>query len=116
MKTDNKAARAYQEAQAEVQGLLNEVSQHLSAHARRQAADPRNYGFVGDLKHYAQLLKQVIGFSAKVDLENREVTVIRHEDGKGLVLTFNELPLKGSVTLEEAAIAQAKLTDESCWG
>jgi hypothetical protein len=59
------AAEAYKQQQERVAGLLKRVEAHLADHANRQAADSKNWGFVGDLTHYANQLAEILGEDAE---------------------------------------------------
>lgn len=44
------------------QKLIDELKKALVLEARRQATDPRNWGYVGDLGHVNEELEEVIKF------------------------------------------------------
>jgi hypothetical protein len=55
------ADAAYQEQKRRVERLMKELHAHLAEHAGRQAKDARNWGFVGDLNHYAEEIEEMLG-------------------------------------------------------
>lgn len=55
------ADEAYRAAHERVSGLVKDVQKHIATHARRQAADTKNWGFVGDMNRYAELLEELLG-------------------------------------------------------
>jgi hypothetical protein len=40
---------------------MEEVRVHLKAHAARQAADSKNWGYAGDMESYAEKLNAILG-------------------------------------------------------
>ena len=110
------ASRAYEIQQKRVWDLLGAVTAKMATHADRQAHDPSNWGFVGDMEHYANLLEEFLGieYRAEIDPENREVEVTRKADGATIVFTFDEL--SNASDLRAVAIEMAKTLAESCWG
>jgi hypothetical protein len=55
------ADAAYKIARAKVNNLLEEVNAKLTEHSNRQILDPKNWGLVGDMNHYAELLEELLG-------------------------------------------------------
>ncbi len=62
MKTQSKtdANQAYKTATAEVKTLMFRLQQHIAQHELKQEKNPGNWGFVGDMNHYAEILKNEI--------------------------------------------------------
>lgn len=58
VKTADEAYRVTVRATA---NLMAEVNAHLAAHADRQMSDKKNWGLVGDLQHYNDLLLEILG-------------------------------------------------------
>lgn len=62
VKAENISANAaYKAARTKVGGLLDEVTAKLAQHAAQQIQDPKNWGYVGDMNHYAELLEELLG-------------------------------------------------------
>ena len=55
------ADEAYREARAKVGTLLEEFNAKLAGHAAKQIQDSKNWGFAGDMNHYAELLEELLG-------------------------------------------------------
>ena len=53
------ADNTYQERLAEVRGLIESLGRQLRIHERRQAANPNDWGFPGDLTHIADRLREI---------------------------------------------------------
>ena len=49
--TKQTAAACYAERHAECQDLLKRIAQQVTRHQKKQAAEPANCGFPGDLGH-----------------------------------------------------------------
>jgi len=58
----NAASEVYQEKQTAVHRLLSELDQLAEAHRQQQARRPADWGYVGDLAHVEERLKEVVGF------------------------------------------------------
>lgn len=58
--TTRSAASQYRENFFYSEGLIARLEDALSAHAKKQAADPRNYGYVGDLGTLNELLLRAV--------------------------------------------------------
>lgn len=54
------AAACYAERQAECQDLLKRIAMRLSEHQKRQAQEPRDWGYAGDLGHVSEQLAHVL--------------------------------------------------------
>jgi len=54
------ADEAYQEHLTTARAQVALLADHLSAHAKRQAMDPRNWGYVGDLGETVKRLGDVL--------------------------------------------------------
>ena len=54
------ATVAYNARHAETADLLKRIANQLATHAKEQAAEPRNWGFTGDLGHVNEELAQVL--------------------------------------------------------
>jgi hypothetical protein len=54
------AATAYTQKAATTKSLLERIAIRLSEHGTRQAAEPRDWGYVGDLGHINEELAQVL--------------------------------------------------------
>lgn len=62
--TAKTATEAYAASCAEAIRLLHMTAERFRAHRRDQAADPRNWGYVGDMDQWNTLLRQLAGVSA----------------------------------------------------
>ena len=60
----------YQEKQTAVARLLVELGQLAQAHGAQQAQRPSDWGYVGDLAHVEERLKEVVGFLRPVEEED----------------------------------------------
>jgi hypothetical protein len=58
--TKQTSAEAYAERYAECAGLLKRVTAQLEQHRKRQDADPRNWGYPGDLGRVSEELAYVL--------------------------------------------------------
>jgi sugar phosphate isomerase/epimerase len=58
----NAANDVYQEKQTAVHRLLAELDRLAEAHGAQQAQRPADWGYVGDLAHVEERLKEVVGF------------------------------------------------------
>ena len=56
------ATEIYIEKQTAVQTLLRQIEAQVGDHALQHADDPGNWGFIGDLGHVEEKLKEVRGF------------------------------------------------------
>lgn len=56
------AAQAYRDNSDRIHKATVRLSIALKAHARRQAADARNWGFAGDLGYVAEVLEEALAF------------------------------------------------------
>ena len=56
----NTATIAYREAREEVTYLARLIENGLADHAKRQAADPKNWGHLGDLNRTKSLLNEAL--------------------------------------------------------
>jgi hypothetical protein len=54
------AAAAYSQNATTAQDLLKRIATRLAEHQARQAAQPRDWGYVGDLGHINEELAQVL--------------------------------------------------------
>lgn len=54
----------YEERVAEVEAKLELLKTKLKTHKEREAADPKNWGFNGDLAHVDQVLGELVSFLA----------------------------------------------------
>lgn len=53
------ATAAYARLSAEVSGLLAQFEARLTEHAKKQQAEPRHWGYVGDLGYFAEQLRTI---------------------------------------------------------
>ena len=58
--TTKTAEAAYSQNATTAQDLLKRIATRLSEHQTRQAAQPRDWGYVGDLGHINEELAQVL--------------------------------------------------------
>ena len=58
--TTQTAAGCYAERQAEAQDLLMRIAARLADHQRRQAAEPADWGYAGDLGRVIEQLAYVL--------------------------------------------------------
>ena len=58
--TTKTAAAAYSQNATTAQDLLKRIATRLAEHQTRQAAEPRDWGYVGDLGHINEELAQVL--------------------------------------------------------
>ena len=56
------ADEVYSEKHTAVKGLLIKLDNLLDAHYQQQAKRPSDWGYVGDLAHVEERLKEVVGF------------------------------------------------------
>jgi len=56
------AGELYVEKHAAVLQLLTQVRLELAEHALRQSKQPRDYGYIGDLAHVEERLREIRGF------------------------------------------------------
>jgi len=61
------ASEVYQEKHTAVLQLLGELGDLLVVHHRQQLQEPLDWGYVGDLAHVEERLKEVVGFLRPVD-------------------------------------------------
>jgi hypothetical protein len=60
---DNRtAAQAYEENARAIEALTHTLKNELFRHKHQAAAEPRNWGYVGDLAHVRELLQQAVSF------------------------------------------------------
>ena len=52
------SVRAYEKRQAEIRELLRDIVCQLQHHARKQKANPDDWGFSGDLANVVTLLRE----------------------------------------------------------
>jgi len=60
--TPNTAEETYRQRRETVDALLSELRGKLDAHAKRAAADPKNWGYAGDLGHVEEVLRDLAAF------------------------------------------------------
>ena len=53
------ATAAYARLSAEVAGLMRKFEARLVEHAKKQQAEPRHWGYVGDLGYFADQLRSI---------------------------------------------------------
>lgn len=58
----NAADEVYQEKQTAVYRLLTNLAKLTTAHGKQQAQQPSDWGYVADLAHVEEQLKEVVGF------------------------------------------------------
>lgn len=58
----NTAAQAYDENAATITAALNHLADGLAKHKRKAFADPKTWGYAGDLSYVADLLQQAARF------------------------------------------------------
>lgn len=58
----NTAEENYQQRRETVDALLGELRGKLDVHAKRAAADPKNWGYAGDLGHVEEVLRDLAAF------------------------------------------------------
>jgi len=63
----NAASEVYQEKQTAVHRLLVELDKLAQAHRLQQALRPADWGYVGDLAHVEERLREVVGFLRPLD-------------------------------------------------
>ena len=56
------AAQAYDETSAAITAALNHLANGLAKHKKEAHADPKNWGYVGDLNHVNDLLQRAARF------------------------------------------------------
>ncbi len=56
------ASERYSEQAARIEQQLVQLQERLAAHHARQAADPRNWGYVGNAAHVATKLDELLQF------------------------------------------------------
>ena len=60
---DNRtAAQAYEENARAIEALMHTLKNELFRHKHQAAAEPTNWGYVGDLGHARELLQQAVNF------------------------------------------------------
>jgi hypothetical protein len=57
--TTQTAAEAYAARRAQIEQQIADLQQYLIDHERRQKADPRNWGFAGDLANVSAHLNSI---------------------------------------------------------
>lgn len=60
MNADHTAQQTYQQHQRDIAALTDLIEQELKQHAERTAADPKNWGFAGDLNEVKHRLIQIL--------------------------------------------------------
>lgn len=55
------ASAAYNESLSRVNKLIAELQHHVANHSAKQGNSPSNWGYVGDMNHYAELLEELLG-------------------------------------------------------
>jgi hypothetical protein len=55
------ANSSYQSAHTLAMQLTNEIAGFLARHSNAQSKDPTNWGYVGDMNHYIELLEEILG-------------------------------------------------------
>lgn len=63
--TTRTAHEAYLENLVACKRKLDELHRALAAHKREEAADPRNWGYAGDLGHVNEKLGEVLDFLSR---------------------------------------------------
>jgi hypothetical protein len=58
--TTKTAAAAYSQKTVNAQDLLKRIATRLAEHQTRQAAEPHDWGYVGDIGHINEELAQVL--------------------------------------------------------
>ena len=59
---DNRTAdQAYKTSQKELNGLMIKFHKKLKEHAAKQKKNPKDWGFPGDLGHYTEVFKELLG-------------------------------------------------------
>ena len=61
------AAETYAERASDIAAMLDLIGQELKAHKERAAAEPKDWGFAGDLGHIRERLREVLGFISGID-------------------------------------------------
>jgi hypothetical protein len=54
------AAQAYNEMATAITALMNQINDGLANHKRDANADPKNWGYVGDLGYYREQLREIV--------------------------------------------------------
>lgn len=62
MRTTTECARLYAGQQKEIGILLGRIAKGLRAHGKATATNPGNWGYVGDLGHVRESLKEIADF------------------------------------------------------
>lgn len=73
------AAQAYDRTQREVAAMIAMLQAEMKNHAKRQAADPRNWEMVGDLEHVRGNLRNLLTFARNAQNEEIEGARIDRE-------------------------------------
>jgi hypothetical protein len=60
MNTEHTAQQTYRQHQNDIAALTGMIEQELKQHAERAAADPKNWGYVGDLNEVKHRLIQAL--------------------------------------------------------
>ena len=66
---ETNARDAYQARQIDIARLIDVLQMELDKHAEKAEADPRNWGFAGDLGKVRSDLIDLVGFMSKMDRE-----------------------------------------------
>lgn len=57
--TQRTAAQAYQENAMAIDNLMRTIKNELFRHKHQAAAEPKDWGYAGDLTHYRELLQRI---------------------------------------------------------
>ncbi|MEI8194739.1 MAG: hypothetical protein WCI73_02400 [Phycisphaerae bacterium] len=68
----NNARDAYQARTKDITRLIGLLQNELATHARASAANPKNWGFAGDLGKVRSDLIELVGFLSNTDREKVE--------------------------------------------
>ena len=55
------AQQAYKARRFKLQQLIKDLQRMLAEHDQKQQADPSNWGYIGDMGHYIELLEELLG-------------------------------------------------------
>jgi hypothetical protein len=90
--TSKTAAAAYSQNATTAQNLLKRIATRLAEHQTRQAAEPRDWGYVGDIGHINEELAQVLaalGDRSAID----DLGLLRDDKGRVVACAaFGQLP------------------------
>ncbi len=65
------ATTSYKKCREVISFQMQELARRLAHHAERQAGEPKNWGFAGDLEHVSSLLGEIIHSMAGEDHDGR---------------------------------------------